>query len=393
MRLVSLCSYRLAHLLLLGGALSVLVSCTGADETSAQRMGASKPAVGGFKPDGMAQPLGVNTDVMDADVRDAVARLKTMRIEIDALTAKLEKALETPPPPPMSAAQPLPLPDQAMAAQSSIVAGQMQQAGQATPVGTLPPMPPMPEDALMQPNTPSVPAPPMSGDRPAMIAPTGPAQPTPATAMQAPQPLQPAPTAQPAPVVMAGQQPQASQQVPPPAAPTSQAMADMAAQSAMIPPTPAPEPKRLPIARPILDNDGPAPKAKTAATTPAPKTEASAKTDTPAAVTGSGVVGVRVGDHGDKVRLVLDVAGTSNFAANLDNKEKILTVELETVGWSAEKQKTFAGSGLIQSFTAQDSGKGSVGAFVLSKESEIVSSTTLKGADGKPARIVIDLKK
>ncbi|NBX65787.1 MAG: hypothetical protein EBQ96_02205 [Proteobacteria bacterium] len=109
---------------------------------------------------------------------------------------------------------------------------------------------------------------------------------------------------------------------------------------------------------------------------------------------GSGVVGVRVGAHSDSVRIVLDVmGGKDKFTANLDNAEKVLMVELPDTSWSGAKTETLKGNPLVASYTAQPSGKGTVLAVALKGETKILGSKTLKGAAGKPTRLIIDLSK
>lgn len=107
---------------------------------------------------------------------------------------------------------------------------------------------------------------------------------------------------------------------------------------------------------------------------------------------GNGVVGVRAGAHADRVRLVLDVAGgQTQFSSNLDNAEKVLTVELPSTPWSAAKSEALKGNPLVASYSAQSADKGSVVAFTLKGSSKIIETKTLKGADGKPSRLIIDL--
>ena len=87
------------------------------------------------------------------------------------------------------------------------------------------------------------------------------------------------------------------------------------------------------------------------------------------------------------------MGGKDKFTANLDNAEKVLMVELPDTSWSGAKTETLKGNPLVASYTAQPSGKGTVLAVALKGETKILGSKTLKGAAGKPTRLIIDLSK
>ncbi|MBU6234751.1 MAG: hypothetical protein KGQ41_02815 [Alphaproteobacteria bacterium] len=131
------------------------------------------------------------------------------------------------------------------------------------------------------------------------------------------------------------------------------------------------------ISKPVVD-EAPAKKADKAAA-PAPK--------------GDGVAGVRIGVHPDRVRIVLDVNGPTKFTSNVDNGEKLLTVELPSTTWSAPKTQAFKGLPVVDSYMAQSEGKGTVVAFTLKGDTKVLDAKTIKGEAGKPSRIVIDLSK
>jgi len=108
----------------------------------------------------------------------------------------------------------------------------------------------------------------------------------------------------------------------------------------------------------------------------------------------NGVQGVRIGVHPDNVRVVLDVVGkTAGYSANVDASEKLLTVDLPNTKWAGQMNATVKNNPLISSWTAQDSGQGSVVVFTLKSDAKISSQSVIKGSAGKPARIVIDLAK
>lgn len=108
---------------------------------------------------------------------------------------------------------------------------------------------------------------------------------------------------------------------------------------------------------------------------------AAAASSAPKAVAGAN--GVRIGTHADYVRIVLDVAkGGAKFTTNLDNAEKILTVETPDA--------SFTGGGKVNSPVVSSwSAQGNVLAFVLKGDTKVIKTLTLKN----PTRIMIDLAK
>jgi hypothetical protein len=143
-------------------------------------------------------------------------------------------------------------------------------------------------------------------------------------------------------------------------------MGDMAA--------PDTAPKTAQISKPVVDEKTPA------------KAASPVK---PAGV--DGVADVRIGVHGESVRIVLDVGGKNlGYDASVDSGEKLLTVDLPKTAWKGAKSETLKNNPLIASWTAQDSGDGSVVVFALKSDAKIASQSVLKG---NPARIVIDLAK
>lgn len=125
---------------------------------------------------------------------------------------------------------------------------------------------------------------------------------------------------------------------------------------------------------------------------PVVETVAPAKSASPV-LTGDGVAGVRLGTHPDRVRIVLDVNGSTKFSTHIDNGEKLLTVELPETGWSAAKTQAFKGMPVVDSYMAQGEGKGTIVAFTLKGETKILEMKTLKGSGGRPSRVIIDLAK
>lgn len=117
---------------------------------------------------------------------------------------------------------------------------------------------------------------------------------------------------------------------------------------------------------------------------------------TPPKDTGSGstqVYDLRVGEHTDKTRLVLDVSTQTPYSTDLDNEEKLLVVELPEATWSAEKVRSFPASKVLASYRVDsvNNGQGSLLVLQLKSSATILFSGKLPAANGTGQRIVIDL--
>lgn len=163
----------------------------------------------------------------------------------------------------------------------------------------------------------------------------------------------------------------------------------------------------LPLqSEPIMEGD-PALANAVAAETPAPATPAPSAAPTPAAITpppaptpapaaapvsGIAVTAIRIGEHPGKTRIVLDASAKTEFKADLDNAEKMLVVELPDAQWSAEKQKTFAGSPFVASYEVNPSnaGKGTLLVLKLKADATILYKGMMDGDNGG-GKIVIDI--
>lgn len=105
---------------------------------------------------------------------------------------------------------------------------------------------------------------------------------------------------------------------------------------------------------------------------------------------------IRFGIHPDKVRIVLDLTGTSPFNLDLDPSENLLLVELDDAAWKTATSKSGISKDLLKSYTVQSgrSGSGSLLALQLSRSSRILSQSLIPAAGGGSGkRLVIDLAK
>lgn len=127
--------------------------------------------------------------------------------------------------------------------------------------------------------------------------------------------------------------------------------------------------------------------AKKPATKPAAPKAVAAKAVTP------GVNSIRIGEHPDKVRIVLDVKGKPDFSTDLDRTENLLTVDLPGLPWRAASNGAFGKLPVVKSYTAKPAGNGSIVVFDLKQDTSILDVMSLNATKGQPAKVVIDLKK
>lgn len=121
------------------------------------------------------------------------------------------------------------------------------------------------------------------------------------------------------------------------------------------------------------------------------------KPPVPLSVQASGGVqatGLRIGEHADKTRLVIDATGDVAYRHDLDNGEKLLIVELPGATWTGQKQWTSERAPLIASYTAQPlaDGQGSRLIIQLKQEASVVYESALAGDGQNGRRIVLDLR-
>jgi hypothetical protein len=183
---------------------------------------------------------------------------------------------------------------------------------------------------------------------------------------------------------------------PPPITATPSAPVPVPVPVPIIPPPAAPTPP--PIAAAPIPSPSPA-------IAPAPSSSedllAAGETQVntgPKSVTGSsgkpGISSVRVGEHPDRVRLVFDVSGPTNFSADLDNAEGILVVEMPQAEWKVPVQSESFSVPVLKSLKADPlNGGGSIVVLQLKQGTEILSQSKMPAIAGGGQRIVIDLRK
>jgi hypothetical protein len=106
------------------------------------------------------------------------------------------------------------------------------------------------------------------------------------------------------------------------------------------------------------------------------------------------VKGIRIGEHGSKTRLVLDLdtSAKPEFTYDLDNGEHLLIVDMPSSAWSASGNSGKPNSPLIAGWNSQKGASGGTAIAVqLKKDARILSTQFLKAEGSDPARLVMDI--
>ncbi len=141
-------------------------------------------------------------------------------------------------------------------------------------------------------------------------------------------------------------------------------------------------PLMAPVAVPVRPQQ-PAPAAEMAAYNPAPRPAAG----------GVSVQGVRFGDHGNKIRLVLDTSGAAPFRYDIDNNEKLLVIELPGVGWNGGPQaRSVQDTPLVSGYAAGPDGQGGTRlVFQMTAPGQVLWARAIPPSASQGDRIVLDL--
>jgi hypothetical protein len=112
---------------------------------------------------------------------------------------------------------------------------------------------------------------------------------------------------------------------------------------------------------------------------------------------GKSVSAIRIGEHADKIRIVLDTTSKIQYQADLDNGEKLLIVELTDAQWkSSVSSQIFTKTPILKSFntTAINNGQGTRLIFQLERSTDIAYQSQYTVSPSSPeSKIVLDLAK
>ncbi len=105
------------------------------------------------------------------------------------------------------------------------------------------------------------------------------------------------------------------------------------------------------------------------------------------------VQAVRIGEHPDKIRVVLDLSGPTKYSLNYDPKSNSVFVEMPFATWAAKTNWQSASGKIINNYTVESVGSGV--RFILGVQDgvEIGASGLLNANGGKKDRLYIDIEK
>ncbi len=110
---------------------------------------------------------------------------------------------------------------------------------------------------------------------------------------------------------------------------------------------------------------------------------------------GSVAQNLRVGEHADKLRVVIDTNKKFKYSIDIDNEEKLIIVEIPDAKWVGKNNLKFSVSKLLDSYTIEpiNNNKGTMIIIALKKATSILQKNSLTPDKTSPYhRIYFDLK-
>lgn len=107
--------------------------------------------------------------------------------------------------------------------------------------------------------------------------------------------------------------------------------------------------------------------------------------------TSASVTDVRIGEHKDKTRIVLDLSDKTDYQAGFTNLGRVLNVTLPHTSWKTDKTYKVTGKSLIESYAVIKSDDGYVLRVQLKQPAKLSYERFLIPSKGYGNRIVLDL--
>ncbi len=113
-----------------------------------------------------------------------------------------------------------------------------------------------------------------------------------------------------------------------------------------------------------------------------------------ASAAGTPVRQMRIGEHGDKTRIVLDTGGSVSYRYDVDNHENLMIVELDGVAWQGQQSWSSQSAPLVTAYSVQPGQGGQPTRLVvqLRHDASVIKDMMLPPNDTPYHRLVIDLK-
>ena len=105
------------------------------------------------------------------------------------------------------------------------------------------------------------------------------------------------------------------------------------------------------------------------------------------------VQAVRIGEHPDKVRVVMDLSGPAKYSLSHDPQSNSILVDMPASGWTARTNWQGKSGGVLNGYTVEQTGSGARMVMKVADGVNIGSSGLLKAHAGKKDRLYIDITK
>lgn len=115
------------------------------------------------------------------------------------------------------------------------------------------------------------------------------------------------------------------------------------------------------------------------------------KTPPPVSNGRASIYDIRIGEHPNRTRIVMDSNAKTGFNVDIDNNEKIAVIDLPQAAWSAAKSKSLAKSNFVKSYSVESSGEGHILILQLKRNAKVTYKDDLKSTTDNSRRLVLDL--
>jgi len=100
---------------------------------------------------------------------------------------------------------------------------------------------------------------------------------------------------------------------------------------------------------------------------------------------------IRVGEHSDKTRFVFDLSGNTDFKYDVDNGEKILTLNIPGASYSGAPQARVAQSPIVSGYTVTPDANGVTVAVQLKSAAAVKAAQIIPPSEGYGPRLIVDV--
>ena len=105
------------------------------------------------------------------------------------------------------------------------------------------------------------------------------------------------------------------------------------------------------------------------------------------------VKAVRIGDHSDKIRIVMDLSGPVQYEINYDPQSNMIFVNIPYVSWGATDSWQSKTGDILSNYRVEKTQNGVQLVIAVANNIEVGASGLLKAASGKDDRLFIDIEK